>query len=191
MVNNITFPLLVHIGGGGETQYYSAVIPAMKRLGVEPPILIRSNRIYYNTPWGEKSAANNNSAILDQGAFKIFKEFNTGKNLGEITNALESMRNHLQGISAKNNKLLIEHESLLKTDPSNKSVRMQIRSIELMLAHNYGRFAQGKNTQEVSWNWMDLGILTGIHKISEIYQRQIKGNSFPGHTWYINPGKFN
>jgi hypothetical protein len=190
MVNNITFPLLVHIGGGGETQYYSAVIPAMKRLGVEPPILIRSNRIYYNTPWGEKSAASNNSPILDEGAFKIFKEFNAGKNLREITDALESMRNHLQGISTMNNKLLIEHQSLLKTDPSNKRVRMQIRSIELMLAHNYGRFAQGKNTQEVSWNWMDLGILTGIHKISEIYQRQIKGNSFLGHTWYINPGKF-
>ncbi|MHA1236499.1 MAG: hypothetical protein ACTSQ9_02430, partial [Candidatus Hodarchaeales archaeon] len=67
MVNNILFPLLVHIGGGGETQYYASVIPAMKRLGVNPPILIRSNRIYYNTPWGEKSAADNNSHIFDQG----------------------------------------------------------------------------------------------------------------------------
>ncbi len=190
MVNNITFPLLVHIGGGGETKYYSAVIPAMKRLGVEPPILIRSNRIYYNTPWGEKSAADNNSPVFNQELFKIFKEFNVGNTLLEITNALESMRNHIQDISINNNKLLFENESLLKTDPSNKKLRMQIRSMELMLAHNYGRFAQGKNTQEVSWNWMDLGVLTGIHKISEIYQRQNKGASFPGYTWYINPGKF-
>ena len=90
----------------------------------------------------------------------------------------------------RNNKLLIESESLLKTDPSNKKLRMKIRSVELMLAHNYGRFAQGKNTQEVSWNWMDLGILIGIHKMTEIYQRQNNGNAFPGYTWYINPGKF-
>jgi hypothetical protein len=190
IVNNIIFPLLVHIGGGGETQYYSAVIPTMKRLGIEPPILIRSNRIYYNSPWGEKSALDNNSKILDQGVFKIFKEFNAGKNLIERTNSLESMRNHLHDISKKNNKLLVEFESSLKNEPSNKKLRMQIRNIELMLSHNYGRFSQGKNTQEVSWNWMDLGILTGVHKMTEIYQRQNTGNSFPGYTWYINPGKF-
>ncbi|MHA1512481.1 MAG: hypothetical protein ACTSRJ_00240 [Candidatus Hodarchaeales archaeon] len=191
MVNNITFPLLIHIGGGGETQYYASVIPAMKRLGVNPPILIRSNRIYYNTPWGEKSAADNNSHIFDQGVFKIFKEYNAGKNLIERTDALESMRNYLQDISMKNNKILLEYESSLKADPSNKKLRMQKRSLEQMLSHNYGRFAQGKNVQEVSWNWMDLGILTGIHKMTEIYQRQNNGNAFPGYTWYINPGKFN
>ena len=67
---------------------------------------------------------------------------------------------------------------------------MQIRKSEMMLSHNFGRFTKGKNTQEVSWNWMDLGILVGIHKMTDIYQRQNKGNSYLGYTWYINPGKF-
>ena len=190
LVNNITFPLLVHIGGGGETKYYSSVIPAMNRLGVNPPILIRSNRIYYNTPWGEKSAADNNSQIFSQSIFKIFKEFNAGNTVQETTIALESMRNYLLDISDSNTKNLHEYEALQKSDPANKKLRNQIRSMELMLAHNFGRFAEGKDIQEVSWNWMDLGILTGIHKLTEIYQRQNKGSSFPGYTWYINPGKY-
>ena len=58
-----------------------------------------------------------------------------------------------------------------------------------MLAHNFGRFAKNKNIQEVSWNWMDLGVLTGVHKVTETFQRQNKGKSFPGYTWYINLGK--
>ncbi len=190
MVNNITFPLLMHIGGGGETQYYSAVIPAMKKLGITPPILVRSNRIYYNTPWGENSATENDSKILDQGLYDIFDKYNSGKTLSDMTDALELMRNHLQEISRKNNKLLVTNESDLKDNPSNKKLRMQIRKSEMMLSHNFGRFTKGKNTQEVSWNWMDLGILVGIHKMTDRYQRQNKGNSYLGHTWYINPGKF-
>ena len=119
---------------------------------------------------------------------RMNQESMTGE--GEVTNALESMRNHLQDISMKNNKILLENESSLKTDPSNKKLRMKIRKTELMLAHNFGRFAQGKNNQEVSWNWMDFGVLTGIHKMTETYQRQNKRNSFPGYTWYINLSKF-
>ena len=84
MVNNISFPLLIHIGGSGETQYYSAVIPAMKRLGVDPPIVVRSNRVYYNTPWGNKSAIANNSNILNEEMYTIFNKYNKAKNTKDI-----------------------------------------------------------------------------------------------------------
>ena len=59
-----------------------------------------------------------------------------------------------------------------------------------MLSHNFGRYAPNKKASEVSWNWLDLAVLTGVHRISNIFQRQLKESAFPGYTWYITPGKF-
>ncbi|MHA1976306.1 MAG: hypothetical protein ACW98F_01160 [Candidatus Hodarchaeales archaeon] len=190
MVNNITLPILVHVGGGGETQYYSSVIPAMKRLKIEPPVLIRSNRFYYTTPWGTKSASESNKPVLQEKVFEIFNTFNKGKTISEKHNAIEAMRTHLQSVSFENNRLLASLHEKLRKNQGDKKLRKNIRDLELMLSHNYGRFTFGKNIQEVSWNWLDLVLLTGIHNLSNIYNRQINGDSFPGFTWYINTGKF-
>ena len=65
-----------------------------------------------------------------------------------------------------------------------------MKRTELMLSHNFGRFSPGKDVQEVSWNWLDLAVLTGIHSICDIFQRQLKEEAFPGYTWYITAGKF-
>ncbi|MFW9903073.1 MAG: bacillithiol biosynthesis BshC [Candidatus Thorarchaeota archaeon] len=189
VVNNVTFPLLVHIGGSGETQYYSAVLPAMKRLKISPPILIRSNRIYYNTPWGEKTAYAENS-ILDNEVYSIFNEFNKNIDENSIRDTLEKMRTLLQSKYKWKIDQLDKYQVKLKNDPQNNQLRKSIRQAELMLSHNFGRFAPGKDAQEVSWNWMDLSVLTGIHGICDIFQRQLKEEAFPGYTWYITAGKF-
>jgi hypothetical protein len=190
LVNNITFPILVHIGGGGETQYYSAVIPAMKRLNIEPPILIRSNRIFYSTPWGEKSASEIGKLSLQEKVLGIFKTFSEGKTISDKHAALEAMRIHLQSIPLEDNKTLVQDHNELRKNQGDKKLRRKIRNLELMLSHNYGRFTHGKDVQEVSWNWLDLALLTGIHNLCNVYQRQIDEKSFPGFTWYINTGKF-
>ena len=189
VVNNFTLPLLVHIGGGGETQYYSAVIPAMKRLTISPPILIRSNRIYYNTPWGEKTTHAENP-ILDNAVYSIFTEFNKNISEDSIRDTLEKMRALLQSKYRKEMDKLDKQQAELKINPQNQNLRKEIKRTELMLSHNYGRFAPGKYAQEVSWNWMDLAVLTGIHGICDIFQRQLKEEAFPGYTWYITAGKF-
>jgi hypothetical protein len=189
VVNNFTFPLLVHIGGSGETQYYSAVLPAMKRLKILTPILIRSNRIYYNTPWGEKTVQAENP-ILDNEAYCIFNEFNKNLDENSIRNTLEKMRILLQSKYKWEIDQLDKSQVELEHNPQNNQLRKRIKQAGLMLSHNFGRFAPGKDAQEVSWNWMDLSVLTGIHGICDIFQRQLKEESFPGHTWYITAGKF-
>ena len=190
VVNNYTFPLLTHIGGAGETQYYSAVIPAMKRLGVLEPILIRSNRVYYNTPWAEKAASVGKSPILNETVYAIFKDFNKSTENQNIQNSLEKMRilletNYKRGIN--NLKRDQEH---LSNNPQNQKLRKEIKNTELMLSHNFGRYSPGKKAQEVSWNWLDLAVLTGIHNICNTFQRQLREEAFPGYTWYITPGRF-
>lgn len=190
MVNNITFPILVHVGGGGETQYYSAVIPAMRRLNIEPPILIRSNRLYYSTPWGHKSASDSDNLQRRERIFDIFKSYNEGDNISVKQKALEAMRVHLEDEFQENNKILEDSNRELRENQFDKNLRRKIRNLELMLSHNYGRFTQGKNIQEVSWNWLDLAILTGIQNLSNTFQRQISEKSYPGFTWYVNTGKF-
>jgi hypothetical protein len=187
VVNNISLPILVHIGGAGETQYYSAVIPAMKRLEINPPILIRSNRVYYNTPWAQKSAVENDSPILSDAVYKIFN----GYNQGNVRIALENIRTLLKTRYNKEIQRLSTKQEVLKDNPSDSHLRKEIKKVEMMLSHNFGRFAPGKSAQEVSWNWLDLAVLTGTHSICDIFQRQLKEQAYPGHTWYITPGKFN
>jgi hypothetical protein len=190
VINNITFPLLVHIGGSGETQYYSAVIPAMKRLEISPPILIRSNRIYYNSPWAHKSASEINSPILGNEVYSIFDEYNSSMSDHEVRDSLEKMRSLLNMKYEKEETLLVSQLSELENNPRDSKLRRNIKRIELMLSHNYGRFIPGKKAQEVSWNWLDLAVLTGVHNICDIFKRQLKEEAYPGHTWYITPGKF-
>lgn len=190
VVNNFIFPLLAHVGGAGETQYYSAVIPAMRKLKINPPILIRSNRVHYNTPWAEKSAQIRNNPVLSQEVYDIFDGYNKSKDIKIIQSSLERMREYL--VSKYENELtqLKEQQENLQINPKNNKLRKSIRDIELTLSHNFGRYAPNKKSSEVSWNWLDLAVLTGVHRISNIFQRQLKESAFPGYTWYITPGKF-
>ena len=190
MVNNITFPLLTHIGGAGETQYYSAVIPAMRRLKISPPVLIRSNRVYYNSPWAEKSALVKKSPILDDEVHSIFNEFNNSTEVHSVRTALEKMRILLQSKYEEGIKQLNKQQDQLKNNPQDSQLRKEIKRTELLLSHNFGRFAPDKEAQEVAWNWLDLAVLTGVHGICDIFQRQLKEEAFPGYTWYITAGKF-
>jgi hypothetical protein len=190
VVNNITFPLLTHIGGAGETQYYSAVIPAMKRLKISPPILIRSNRVFYNSPWAEKSTLEKTNPILDNEVYTIFNEFNNSTEVHSVRAALEKMRILLKSKHKEGIQLLSEQQEELKNNLNNLQLRKEIKRTELMLSHNFGRFAPGKEVQEVSWNWLDLAVFTGIHSVCNIFKRQLKEEAFPGSTWYITSGKF-
>lgn len=191
LVNSFVFPLLVHVGGSGEIQYYSAVIPAMKRLKIDCiPILIRSNRIYYNSPWAERSALENSTPLLEKDTYAIFDRFNNSTNGPGLHVPLDQMRLLLETKFNEETTRLGEMKAALEKQPQNRQLRQQVRSSELMLSLNFGRFTPEKSAQETSWNWLDLAVLTGTHKICHIFKRQLKTQAFPGHTWYINPGKF-
>ncbi|MFX0085613.1 MAG: bacillithiol biosynthesis BshC [Candidatus Hodarchaeota archaeon] len=190
MVNNFTLPLLAHIGGAGETRYYSAVIPAMKRLRISPPILIRSNRIHYNTPWAEKSAKTRENLILSREVYNIFDGYNRSTEIQKIQSALENMRGYLNKKYKDEVTELYKQQKELEANPQNSELRKSVKKIELMLSHNFGFYTHGKKASELSWNWLDLAVLTGIHRITDIFQRQLKETAFPGYTWYITPGKF-
>ncbi len=190
MINNFTLPLLAHIGGAGETRYYSAVIPAMRRLKISPPILIRSNRIHYNTPWAEKSAQTRENLILSREAYNIFDGYNTSTEIQKIQSALENMRVYLNKKLKDELTELYKQQGELEANPQNLQLRKSIKTIQLMLSHNFGFYNPSKKASELSWNWLDLAVLTGIHKISDIFQRQLKESAFPGYTWYVTPGKF-
>ncbi|MHA1214478.1 MAG: hypothetical protein ACTSPG_04235 [Candidatus Hodarchaeales archaeon] len=190
VINNFTFPIIVHVGGGGETQYYSAVLPAMRRLEVLDPVLIRSNRLYYNTPWGQKSAQDNNTPILSTELYEIFSLYNDKTNSENAVLALELMRKKLRSLYDSESSILHENKNQLKKNQKDKKLRLTIKKKELMLSHNFGAFTEGKKVQEVSWNWLDLTVLTGLENLKSIFQRQLKKEVYPGHTWYVNPGKF-
>ncbi|MFW9853993.1 MAG: hypothetical protein ACFFFG_03005 [Candidatus Thorarchaeota archaeon] len=191
MVNSLIFPLLVHVGGSGEVQYYSAVVPAMKRLKFDLiPITIRSNRIYYNSPWAEKSAIENKTPLLEEQTYVIFDQFNNSTDESSLQESLYQMQGLLKSKFIDETSRLDEMKSGLENHPQDQQLRQQVRRSELMLSLNYGRFTPEKSAQETSWNWLDLAVLTGTHRLCDAFMRQLKPQAFPGHTWYINPGRF-
>ncbi|MFX1536594.1 MAG: hypothetical protein ACFFDI_20450, partial [Promethearchaeota archaeon] len=78
----------------------------------------------------------------------------------------------------------------IKNQRSRKDSRL-LQNLELYLSMTYGFFAEEKTTQESSWSWADLGVLTGVYDIGGFIQRQMKPNLPPGQTLYVSPGKFN
>jgi hypothetical protein len=163
----------------------------MRRLKLDcVPITIRSNRIYYNSPWAEKSAAENNTPLLEQETYTIFNQFNNSKDGSSLQEPLDQMRHLLDNKFSKEIARLKEMKSTLENQPKNRQLRQQIKNSELMLSLNFGRFTPEKSAQDISWNWLDLAVLTGTHRICHTFKRQLRPQAFPGHTWYINPGRF-
>ena len=49
-------PVVVHVGGPGETAYYAQVIPSAKAMTAPFPMFVKYPRVYFNTPWNEQLA---------------------------------------------------------------------------------------------------------------------------------------
>lgn len=189
-VMSILFPIMVHIGGGGETIYHSSVIPSMKKIGLNTPTFVRSNRYWYQTPWSDIKSVKYEPKLISKELYAIFDQFNKSTDNETTNKALKSMKMHISSIKTEMLSTLTSLELNLKSSPSNKKLQSQIRELEIYLSLQFGRYEKDKFTQEISWNWFDLGILTGLNNVSDTIKRQLRLDSFPGSTWMINPGKF-
>ncbi|MFX0095910.1 MAG: bacillithiol biosynthesis BshC [Candidatus Hodarchaeota archaeon] len=186
------FPVQAHVGGPGETEYYSQVIPAMRNIDLTPPIFIKYTRLFYNSPWSEKFGKELplDCVLQTKEMFSMLGKYSKAESHEDILDIAGKMGNRVYCCLGN---LLEERKELqekIKKQRSKKDSRL-LQDLELYLSMTYGFFAEEKTTQESSWSWSDLAILTGVYDLGGFIQRQMKPNLPPGQTLYISPGNFN
>jgi len=193
------FPIVAHVGGGGETAYYAQMAPAMRAVGLQPPVFVRHNRVLYNTPWSENLARNLLEDTVCQvcpvqnhslwGALRDLRRAKNPAHRREVAYQIEQMLKHSeQGLTT----VVDNTEEALNTK-SRRISRSEMKRLimkRLYLSFTFGRLSQEVRPQDVTWHWLDLGMVTGIFDLAGFFNRHTWLDLPPGTTIFGNTGSF-
>ncbi len=189
-------PETVHIGGSGETAYHAQLFPIYRKLGVEPPIFVKTYRLFYTTPWTEKtnhllSRQLDTSFLPNKEFFKLIRKIRKAKD----TNKLMELQDELERKLQANFKEIVTLEETLNNkiqqeDSNSDFLKRQLNLVKIYASHFYGRYAPEQAKPDVSWNWSSIAILVGIHDLTYFIQRNINPRLPIGTTAFLSPGTF-
>ena len=165
----------IRVSGPGEISYYAQVAPSLKSIGFNNPVFVKYKRLFYNTPWNEKLGK-----ILDsRGNGSLHKK--------EMFNAIK-MR--YQGINSNNHELIQSSElnidQIISQEHKKINSLRKNQDLEKYLSWQFGIFSPNKYGQEVSWNWIDLALQTGLDDYINTYTRMYLEPSKPGVQHFTN-----
>ena len=194
IIINRLLKAIMRITGGGETTYHAQIIPFMKKMNYLTPIIMKNPRIYYNTPWSEKISSeinfDNLTPLQNPETFKLMSKTAKADNFNDAKTTIiatkELLEENLKSFQAKEE----EYKTALKNN-KNKQLLKQLETVQLYLSHNYGSFQPEKTIQEVSWNWIDLSILTGVKDLYGFYSRRLKSELPIAPTFWLSVGRYN
>jgi hypothetical protein len=202
-------PILAHVGGPGETNYYSEVIPAAKAVGLPFPVFLRYTRLFYNTPWNEGYAGGlkrlGYRSLTDERLFSALSGWVQARNVGDpeglkeahlaIRSCVESTDRELRGILDGLNAEIAgikrklgssEDRATLIAEMRGKQARAQ--KVEVYLSSALGRFSLERFGQEVSWAWLDVAVVSGMRDLMGVFMRQYSGHTPNSSMFYANLG---
>lgn len=188
-------PVVVHVGGPGETAYYAQVIPAANALDMPFPLFVRYPRVYFNTPWNEELAG----TLKEKGfptlhspemfkATGLIGRFRKKKNYEEMNSALESFDSLLlESLASLNQKHMdMSHEKPGEAHKASDDHLMTKLEVERYLSWVYGQFTQGKIGQEATWSWIEWAINSGVPDLFGPYFRAYVSEMKNGATYFVN-----
>jgi uncharacterized protein YllA (UPF0747 family) len=207
IVIDTVIPILAHIGGPGETNYYSSVTPAAKRLDLAFPLFLRYTRLFYNTPWNEKYAEGLKKkgypTLMCEDLFRALSDWvearNNNKTDGlfkahmkiqkvievidkELGNKLYILSKEIQSIKERLRSL--ENRSALIKELKEK--QSLAKGIELYLSSALGRFSPERFGQEVSWAWFDMATVAGLRDLMGVFMRMYNENTPNSSMFFAN-----
>ncbi len=207
MIVDSTIPVLAHVGGPGETSYYSEVIPAARALGLPFPAYLRYTRLFYNTPWNEGYAGGlkkkGYTTLMDERLFEALSGWVEARNAGDaeaLRNAHVEIRGVIEGVDEK----LVSELDALKAEidsikqrlrnPENRQALIRemrekqasAQEIETYLSSALGRFSPERFGQEVSWAWLDVAVVTGLGDLMGVFLRQYNGDTPNSSVFFAN-----
>lgn len=167
-------PIKIRVSGPGEISYFAQVFPAATAIGIKMPILLKYTRMFYNAPWLET----------------------LGKELSERDRPSLHSKDFFMTLSgwvkAKRKKepklLLLETEKLttLINSVHSKLQAIKDKDVERYLSWQFGVFGTGTFGQEVSWNWIDLAVNTGIEDYLQTYMRYYENETPISGYYFLN-----
>ncbi len=167
-------PIKIRVSGPGEISYFAQVFPAATAIGIKMPILLKYTRMFYNTPWletlGKKLSDRNLPSLHSKDFFKTLSGWVKAKR------------------KKKPELLLHETEKLtnLINSVHSKLHAVQDKDIERYLSWQFGVFGTGTFGQEVSWNWIDLAVNTGIEDYLQTYMRYYENETPISGYYFLN-----
>ncbi|MFQ6123297.1 MAG: bacillithiol biosynthesis BshC [Candidatus Heimdallarchaeota archaeon] len=167
-------PIKIRVSGPGEISYFAQVFPAASAIGIKMPVLLKYTRMFYNAPWletlGKKISEKNLPSLHSRDFFKALSGWVKAKRRNEpelllqaterLTNLINSVYNSLQTIPDKD--------------------------VERYLSWQFGVFGTGTFGQEVSWNWIDLAVNTGIEDYLQTYMRYYENETPISGYYFLN-----
>jgi len=202
-------PILAHVGGPGETNYYSEVIPAARAIGLPFPIFLRYSRLFYNTPWNEGYAGGLKRlgccSLADERLFSALRGWVQARNEGDpeglkkahvaIRSCVESTDRELRGILDGLNAEIAVIKRKLGSSEDRASLIAEMRGkqamakeVEVYLSSALGRFSPERFGQEVSWAWLDVAVVSGMRDLMGVFMRQYSGHTPNSSMFYANLG---
>ena len=188
-------PVLVHVGGAGETAYYAQVIPIANALSIPFPLFVKYPRTYFNTPYNEKLG----ETLLERGypvlhqseMFKYMGGANSArrKNLSEkMNNAWKAFEGFLQRTHGELNEVLENILAQLNTPEGKRNEELVGTRLEIerYLSWVYGQYADEKLGQESSWSWIEWALNSGLNDLFGPYERTYAPELNNGSTVFIN-----
>jgi len=175
-------PVIIHIGGAGETSYHAQVSPALQAINSVAPIFFRYTRLYYENPWTNDIANRlrcENLTALNHDELQSFKAaINTGyeeKNTGVVQSLFAASQEHINETAERliRDEFQLEKErseSILRQretpDPLKKKetqtlIGMLTRRRQILqtyLSQMFGRYSTERFGQEVSFIWIDAAM---------------------------------
>jgi hypothetical protein len=202
-------PILAHVGGPGETNYYSEVIPAARAIGLPFPVFLRYSRLFYNTPWNEGYAEGLKRlgccCLADDRLFSALSGWVQARNEGDpeglkkahvaIRTCVESTDRELRGVLDGLNAEIEEIKRKLGSSEDRASLISEMRGkqamaqkLEVYLSSALGRFSPERFGQEVSWAWLDVAAVSGMRDLMGVFMRQYSGHTPNSSMFYANLG---
>ncbi|MHA2362462.1 MAG: bacillithiol biosynthesis protein BshC [Candidatus Hodarchaeales archaeon] len=183
----------IRVTGGGETGYYAQLIPFI-RLHNSPPLILKAPRIYYNSPWAEKTASIINfdkiCTLHTSETFKRMTVVSKAKDFETMQSSIKETKEAIQSILVQLETAESTYQNQL-TKGKSKQLSRKLELCQMYLSQTFGKYETGKKIQEVSWNWLDLGVLTGLKDVVGFYSRPFKPWTPIAPTFFLSAGKFN
>ncbi|MFX1563031.1 MAG: bacillithiol biosynthesis BshC, partial [Promethearchaeota archaeon] len=175
-------PVILHVGGPGETSYHAQVLPALTAVDSVTYIFFRYTRIFYDNPWTRRLAAKlqkENLPVLKTGNAQFFqsaidtnyREENEGVVRSLFAACGEHIKDTAQQLAEEETRIERERANTIRAQrkTSDKSTRNQLQAqighltrqrqlLQTYQSQMFGRYAPERFGQEASFAWIDIAM---------------------------------
>ncbi len=203
-------PVILHVGGAGETSYQAQVSPALAALECVVPTFFRYTRLFYGNPWTRRLAQRlqkeNLQPLLPVKLWTYQSAIETNgreKNAGVVRSLFaacsEYIRDTYQQLVDVETRLEQERSTMINAlrGTTDLAPRRQLQAqiglltkrrqlVQAYLSQMFGRYSPERFGQEVSFAWVDTAISLGPAQLFTILSAHYQPLTPAAATFYIS-----